>query len=253
MKGFWELFIKGMPIGISNTLPGISGGTIALVLGIYDRLINGIKKLKLKILIPIGIGAISGVLLSSKLITGLLESNYRSFLIATLLGLIFASSKVTADQVDKFDLKAIILALVGLILAFFYSVDINTTIVTTDILLIKFFIGGAVGSVAMILPGVSGGTILIMMGLYEAVLAAISNFNLLKLASFGTGVGVGLLGFSWVISFLLDRYRSLLMAFLTGLILGSMRSVIPQQFGMLEVVGFLIGVMIIWLLDRNRD
>lgn len=253
MKDFWEFFFKGMPIGISNTLPGISGGTIALVLGIYDRLINGIKRIKLQILLPIGLGAISGVLISSKLITGLLDSDYRSVLIATLLGLIFASSKVTFDQVDKFDLKAIILALMGLVLAYYYSVDINTGIVATSIPLFKFFIGGAIGSVAMILPGVSGGTILIMMGLYEAVLAAISNFDLLRLFTFAAGVGSGLLGFSWFLSFLLDSYRSLLMAFLTGLILGSMASVIPQSIGILEVVGFAIGVLIIYLLVKSRD
>lgn len=253
LKNFWELFIKGMPIGIANTLPGISGGTIALVLGIYESLINGIKKINLKVLIPIGFGVIVGVLLGSKLISGLLESQYQGFLIAFLLGLIFASTKVTADQVEKFNLKAIILAILGLVIAFFYSVDINSSVGNTDIPLIKFFFGGAIGSVAMILPGVSGGTILIMLGLYKSVLAAISEFNIPILLSFALGVGGGLLSFSWVLSFLLEGYKSLLMAFLTGLILGSMRSVFPSEITFLEIIGFILGIISIWLLTKSKE
>jgi len=253
MNDFLELLIKGIPIGISNTLPGISGGTIALVSGIYERLINGIKRINLRVLVPVGAGALLGVLLGSKVITGLLESSYRGFLIAFLLGLIFASSKVTARQIESFNVKTVGLVLLGLFIAYFYSVDIDTKISVEGISLFKFFFGGAIGSVAMILPGVSGGTILIMLGLYQGVLQAITTLDLPIIISFGFGVVVGLLSFSWVLSYLLEHYNSLLMAFLTGLILGSMRSVIPDPIGLLEVIGFVLGVILILWLDRGED
>ncbi|WP_018249154.1 DUF368 domain-containing protein [Orenia marismortui] len=251
MNQFWELLIKGIPIGISNTLPGISGGTMALVLGIYDRLVNGIKKINLRILIPILFGAVIGVVGGSKVIVGLFDLQ-PGFTMAFLLGLIFTSSKVTIKEIDKFNFKTIALFIVGLIIAYYYSIDIDSAASGADISWLKFFWGGAIGSVAMILPGVSGGTILIMLGLYQNVLQAITNFDIPILFSFGLGVAVGLLGFSWLLSYLLDRWRSLLMALLTGLILGSMRTVIPDQIGILEIVGFLLGFLSIWILDKRE-
>ncbi|MFW6026395.1 MAG: DUF368 domain-containing protein, partial [Candidatus Woesearchaeota archaeon] len=175
MQRFWELFLKGMPIGISNTLPGISGGTMALVLKIYDELINSIKKINLKILIPISIGAVVGVSLSASLITNLLE-NYPLLITSFLLGLIIASSKVTFNELDKIKIKDIILIIIPFILTYFYLADFNATNSNESISLIRYFIGGSIGSVAMILPGISGGTILVMLGLYQNILAAISNF-----------------------------------------------------------------------------
>lgn len=249
MNNFWELFFKGIPIGISNTLPGISGGTMALVLKIYERLVKGIKNIQLPVLIPIILGAITGVFASSRIIVNLLEL-YPVFFLAFLVGLILASSKVTAVEVEDVNLLTIILALAGFSLAFLYSTEINTATVGADISLLRYFIGGVVGSIAMILPGVSGGTILVMLGLYQGVLAAISALNLSVIIVFGLGIGIGLLGFSWVLSYFLNNYRSFLMAFLTGLILGSIRSVIPPSFGVSAVVGFLTGVYIIFLLDR---
>ena len=259
MNNFWELFFKGIPIGISNTLPGISGGTMALVLKIYERLVKGIKNIQLPVLIPIILGAITGVFASSRIIVNLLEL-YPVFFLAFLVGLILASSKVTAVEVEDVNLLTIILALAGFSLAFLYSTEINTATVGADISLLRYFIGGVVVSIAMILPGVSGGTILVMLGLYQGVLAAISALNLSVIIVFGLGIGIGLLGFSWVLkktkkiivflSYFLNNYRSFLMAFLTGLILGSIRSVIPPSFGVSAVVGFLTGVYIIFLLDR---
>lgn len=249
MNKFLELFMKGIPIGISNTLPGVSGGTMALVLGIYDDLISGIKKIKLSVVGPIFLGAVVGVLGSSKIITFLLES-YSSLVKAFLLGLIFASSKVTFKQVQEINLKTISLSLVGLLLAVIYSVELGSVTTAGALSYFKVFFGGAIGSVAMILPGVSGGTVLIMFGLYEGVLEAISVFNLSVIIIFGLGVGSGLLVFSQILSFLLNNFRSLLMAFLTGLILGSMRSVISFQLGIGVVISFILGVIVIQLLSE---
>ena len=249
MERFWEFFVKGMPIGISNTLPGVSGGTMALVLKIYDELVNGIKNINLKVLIPIGLGAVVGVFLSSTLIINLLE-NFNLFMTAYLLGLILASAKVTFKEIKSFDFSTIILVLIGLIFAYYYSVDINGAKVVENISLLKYFGGGAIGSVAMILPGISGGTILVMFGLYQSVLTAISNFDFMIIIVFGLGVAFGLLVFSWLLSYFLNNYRSLLMALLTGLIIGSTRSVIPPQLSFSVIVGFLLGIGSIYFLIK---
>jgi putative membrane protein len=249
MNRFLELFIKGMPIGMSNTLPGISGGTIALVLKIYDELIHSIKKIKLKFLIPVVLGAVAGVFLGSSIIITLFES-YPIFLTSFLLGLILASAKVTFTEVESFDIYKIILGLAGFFIAFLYSAEAGSVGNVNDVSLIKYFAGGAIGSVAMILPGISGGTILVMLGLYQSVLTAISSFNIIIILAFGIGIGSGLLLFSWLLSYLLDNYRSTLMAFLTGLIIGSTRSVIPAQFNLVAIFGLLLGITAILLLLR---
>jgi len=252
MNRFWEFFIKGMPIGISNTLPGVSGGTMALVLKIYDELVNSIKKINLKVLIPIGLGAVAGVFLSSTLIINLLE-NFNLFMTAYLLGLILASSKVTFKEIENFNFSTLFLILFGLIFAYFYSVDINGAKTVESISLLKFFGGGAIGSVAMILPGISGGTILVMLGLYQSVLSAISTFDFMIILVFGLGVAFGLLVFSWLLSYFLNNYRSLLMALLTGLIIGSTRSVIPPQLTFSVIAGFLLGITSIYLLLQVEE
>ena len=247
MNRFWELFIKGMPIGMSNTLPGISGGTIALVLKIYDELVHSIKKIKIKFLIPVILGAVAGVFIGSSIIITLFN-NYPIFVTAFLLGLILASSKVTFQEVDTYDILKIIFGLAGFAIAFMYSAEASNSVNINNISLIKYFAGGALGSVAMILPGISGGTILVMMGLYQSVLAAISGLNLVIIIVFVLGILTGLLIFSWLLSYLLDNYRSSLMAFLTGLILGSTRSVIPAQFNIIAVLGLVLGIMVIYYL-----
>ena len=262
---FIELFLKSIPIGMSNTLPGISGGTMALVLKIYDRLVNGIKKIKLRILLPVVLGAVFGVGIGAKVVTSLLESQ-PGLITAFLLGLILASSKVTFVQVKDYNWKTIGLFLLGLTVAVTYSVDISAGSGAVEVSWLLVLLGGAIGSTAMILPGISGGTVLIMLGLYERILSAISAVlnpvlaldlkaiplsELKVLIAFAVGISGGLLLFSWLLSYLLNNFRSSLMAALTGLILGSMRSVLPNQLGVKEILGFSLGILLIYLLDKQ--
>lgn len=247
MGKFWKLFIKGIPIGISNTLPGISGGTLALVLKIYDELIKSIKRLNFKFLVPILLGAVAGIFIGSNIIITL-YNNYPLFITAFLLGLILASVKVTYQEIKEFNIYKIVLIILGFMIAFMFSVDSSNAINNNSISLIKYFSSGVLGSTAMILPGISGGTVLVMMGVYHDVLTAISSLNILIIAVFGFGVVVGLLLFSWLLSFLLNNYRSSLMAFLSGLIIGSIRSVIPSQFNIFVIIGFILGISVIYLL-----
>ena len=249
MKSFFELFLKGIPIGISNTLPGVSGGTMALVLKIYERLIEGIRNIRLKILIPIFLGGVTGVLVSSRLTTSLLDK-YPELITAFLFGLILASSKVTAAEINNFSIKNSILIFLGAFVAVIFTAGIQKAGNNNQIYLYQFLAGGFFGSMAMILPGISGGTILVMMGIYQPVLKAISGFNFKIILIFGLGLVLGLLTISRVLSYFLNNYRTSMMALLTGLILGSLYSVIPQTFNIGIIMSFIIGFLVIEVLRR---
>lgn len=249
MNNFLELFIKGIPIGISNTLPGVSGGTMALVLKIYEKLINGIKEINLKTLIPLFFGGILGVFVSSRLLVNLLEK-YPNLITAFLFGLILASSKVTAAEIDKYDVKKFFLILSGILMAVIFSISVQSEVEVNKVFLFQFFIGGFLGSMAMILPGISGGTILVMLGIYRPVINAISNFDIMIIFIFGIGLVLGLLTISRVLSYFLDNYRFSMMALLTGLILGSLYNVIPPQINLGVTFSFISGFLVIEILRR---
>lgn len=249
MSELISYFIKGIPLGISNTLPGISGGTMALVLKIYEDLINGIKNINLKVLIPIFLGAASGILFSSRLVTIYMDK-YPDLVTAFLFGLILASSKITGAEIGKYNINKIILIFLGLILAGIISLGIGVQPVGGKITNYRYFIGGFTGSIAMILPGISGGTVLVLLGIYRPILAAVSALDIKILVIFAFGLILGLLTISRVLSFLLNKYRSLMMALLTGLILGSLFSVMPGKINFSVTFAFIFGFLVIELLRR---
>ncbi len=250
LKDLFILFLKAIPIGISNTLPGISGGTIALVLKIYDRLINSIKKVIIKELFFVALGAVVGILLAARLISVLFESNH-NLMLAFLMGLILTSSKVTIADIKEYNFKVIILMVFGFSLAYFFAVDMSLG-PTVEISNFNFFIGGVLSSSAMIIPGISGGTLLAMLGLYEAFVQAVDSFDVARLFIIAAGMVVGIMGFAWPLSYLLKNYRSLLMALMTGLILGSVRSVIPAVFGFWELFSLILGGGVVLIFDSKE-
>ena len=251
MKKYLSLFLRGIPIGISLTLPGVSGGTMALILGIYDRLIHAIKKVNLFVLVPILLGGIIGVLLGSRFITYLLF-RFENQTVAFLLGLVLFSVKVTFKEAEHYNYKGFIALVVGIIVAMvlwnFSKDDVARGAVTN----LQLFLAGFVSSGAMILPGISGATLLIMLGLYGRVLEAVQDFNMVVLIIYGLGAIIGLFTFSWILSYLLDYYRTITMMTLTGLIIGSARAVIPQNIGLIEFIAFVLGGSVIIILS-NED
>lgn len=251
MKKLFSIFLRGIPIGISLTLPGVSGGTIALVLGIYDRLIQAIKKLNLYFLLPIGFGGILGLWIGSRFITYLLE-NFPNPTIALLLGLVLFSTKVTIKEARYITIKGLIAVAVSFVIALIlwnFSVEEAMTGTVSNI---QLFIAGFVSAAAMILPGISGATLLIMLGLYGGMLEAVTQFDFLVLLIYGLGAVTGLFAFSWILSFLLSSYRAITMMTLTGLILGSARAVIPSKFGIIELITFSLGAGIILFLSNEN-
>jgi putative membrane protein len=251
MKKWFSIFLRGIPIGLSLTLPGVSGGTVALILGLYDRIILGIKTLNVKFLLPILLGSLIGIWAGSGFITFLLEQHH-NITVSFLLGLVLFSTKVTLGEVKIYNLHSVLILLIFLVLGLFlwnYSVE---EISGNSPSYIQLLIAGFVSSVAMILPGISGATLLIILGLYGGVLEAVKEFNFLVLFFYGLGALAGLFSFSWVLSYLLKNHRSLTMMSLTGLILASTRAVIPKKLGILEFLAFLLGALLILILSNDK-
>ena len=241
---FIALFAKGMAMGAADVVPGVSGGTIAFITGIYDRLLNALKNVPagIKVLFSDGIKAawttmdatfllclFSGVLtsiLSFAHLVSYLLATYPVMLWSFFFGLILVSGCHMLRQVDRWHAGTWGSLLFGVL--FSYSVGILTPSAVTPDLGI-FFFAGALAICAMILPGISGSFILLMLGLYSAVMEAVKNFDLTVMAVFACGCLAGLLSFSHLLSWLLKRYRAMTLSLLTGLMIGALHQVWPWK------------------------
>ena len=244
---YLALFLKSIPIGLANTLPGVSGGTIALVLNIYETLINAIKDIKIKKLTFIALGAVLGVFIGSALITDFYKSN-PLMVNYFLFGLVVTSAHSTYKKIGSLSFLKLLFMILAFALALFFSREIQMGFVNAQGLML-FFIAGFFGSIAMILPGISGGTLLILMGVYHPILAAVNSFEILTLAVFALGMGAGLLVFAWLFSYLLKKQQSKIMVVLTGLILGSAAAVFPSRLEITGLIASAAGVVLIIILE----
>ncbi len=240
-----RLFVTGFVMGSADIVPGVSGGTIALIFGIYERLIESIKVasgdflktlvkgdvkkafkvLPLNFLMPLGFGILTAVVSLAQMLSWLL-ADHPVLVWSFFFGLILASVWIVSRRIetwDYYDLASLILAAV----AAFWIVGLVP--VETPETLLAFFLSGMVAIVAMILPGISGSFLLVILGKYEQVLGAISEHDFLTLAVFGIGAVIGLGLFSRVLSWLFDKYHDVIVAILTGFMLGSLRKVWPWK------------------------
>ncbi|MFV8826855.1 DUF368 domain-containing protein [Alkalihalobacterium sp. APHAB7] len=237
----WKNIFRGMMIGISDLVPGVSGGTIAVILGIYDRLIAAIsgffsRKWKdyLGFLIPLAIGAILAVFLLSHLIKWLLayypQPTYFFFL--GLIGGIIPYLFSKIDYKNTFKPAHYLVLVVSSIAigstVFFVERESHTLIETvTASSGLVFFFSGWIASMAMLLPGISGSFVLLLIGVYHSVIHAVAELNLLIILIVGAGVGVGLIVSSKIIRFLLKTLPVFTYAFIIGMVIGSIVVIFP--------------------------
>jgi len=247
IKNNLSLFLKGILIGTGNVFPGVSGGTIALLLGIYSDLINAIKSINIKYLLPIGAGAGIAILIGSRIIPSLLD-NYLAETSAFFLGLILASVKVPLKHIERKSWRELVAALIGLSVSFLL-VGISLSHRNTS--LVFTFFAGFLAICTMILPGISGSSILILLGQYKNILEAVRDFNLPVIIIFSSGMIIGLFLFVRFLSYMLEKYHSVTMAILTGFMLGSLRAVWPGEFSISIVLTFTLGVGIILALEYS--
>lgn len=245
VKTHLTVVLKGIAMGAADVVPGVSGGTIAFITGIYETLldsINGINLGLFKTLKRDGIAAAWNSFNGSFLValfTGIgisllglaqaiewLLDNEPIKLWAFFFGLVLASIVYVGKQVGKWSSGAIIGIIVGTSLAF--TITMLPPLGSSDSLIYLFFCG-MIAVCAMILPGISGSFILLILGAYQPVIEALSDRNFSLLALVGAGCVVGLLTFSRVLKWLFKKFENVTIAILTGFLIGSLNKIWPWK------------------------
>ena len=244
-KNYLLLVLKGCAMGAADVVPGVSGGTIAFITGIYEELINSIKGIDiqaLKLLFTLRftdfwkkingsflISVVGGIAISifslAKLMTWLLE-NHPTYIWSFFFGLIIASSVLVAKEIKKWNIFTIIALIAGACIA--YTITVMTPASTPNTWWF-IILSGAIAICAMILPGISGAFILLLLGKYTFILGAVSELNIGVLLLFVIGALLGITSFSHLLSWLLKNYHTLTVALLTGFMVGSLNKVWPWK------------------------
>lgn len=239
------LVLKGMAMGAADVIPGVSGGTIAFITGIYEELINSIKSVDLpalKLLLAGKFGAfwkkVNGNFLVSVLLgigisifslaKGLeyLLYHYPILIWSFFFGLIVASAIYVGRTITKWDAGTLLAGIAGIVTAWFITV---ITPAEANTAWWFIFISGAIAICAMILPGISGSFILVLLGMYKFILTAVGNLDVSVLLLFIAGAAVGIIAFSNLLSWLLKNYHRYTIAVLAGFMVGSLNKVWPWK------------------------
>ncbi len=244
-RAYLMILAKGIAMGAADVVPGVSGGTIAFITGIYTELLTSIKHVPMALRSFVShrnvpqlltesnarfLGALlGGILISilslSRLILHLLE-NHPVLLWSFFFGLIVASAIVVFISVKRITPIVLISAATGIAVAWFITA---TTPVQTTEELWFVFIAGFIAICAMILPGISGSFILLLLGKYEFILGSLKQFKIDVILTFAVGCVGGLLAFSHFLSWLLRKYHDLTVALLAGFMIGSLNKVWPWK------------------------
>ena len=239
------LGLKGMAMGAADIVPGVSGGTIAFITGIYEELITSLNNINFRAIMILRkeglksfwnhingnffIFLLAGIAISLvslvRIVTYLLE-NEPVLIWSFFFGLIIASIVLIGKRVNYWRLTTIVSILVGTVVALWISsiqtianVDANWYI----------FLSGAIAICAMILPGISGSFILLLMGSYHMILNGLKNLDLLVIGLFGSGCVMGLISFSRLLKYLFNKFHDQTVALLTGFMIGSLYKVWPWK------------------------
>lgn len=245
---------RGFLMGCSDVVPGVSGGTMAFILGIYEELIQSIRTIarpaflrplsrlqigealaaiNIKFLLSVGVGILVAIFSMAKILEWLLI-NQPIVVWSFFFGLVLASVFVVARRAKRWSISTIVALVVGTIGAYFVvgMVPVQTPETWWFLLL-----SGALAICAMILPGISGAFILLILGKYEYVLSAVNNRDFVVVALVALGALIGIVSFAQVLGWLFQRFHDLTIALLTGLMVGSLRKIWPWKVDVEWVVG----------------
>ena len=235
----FRLFLSGILIGIANLIPGISGGTVAVVTGIYDSLVNAIStfssnsRKNTAIIVPVTAGTLSGIFLFSGIISFMLE-NYPDQSGFMFTGLIAGSFPfvIRKSGIKHFSVIPVILFTAAFIFIVVLSRVPLSPSEKSEILFssssaFKIFLSGIIAASAMIVPGISGSFILLLLGTYGTVLESINQFNIPFILVFFAGIAAGLALTSKAVNYLLTEYHTSTYFTVAGLIAGSVTAVFP--------------------------
>jgi putative membrane protein len=246
MPGWLGIYVRGIAMGAADIVPGVSGGTVALITGIYDRLLAALASVDVRLLrlvlqrrwhdawyqvdgaflVALLAGVLTAIVALANVIAWLLQQ-YPELLWSFFFGLVAASSVFLAYQeLDRPRLVEGLALLLGCIAAVLIALAPAGGFLPG---VMGFFLAGAIAICAMILPGISGSFILLLLGMYQPVISALTELRLIELLAFAVGCGLGLLLFSRLLHWLLERYRHSVMSLLTGFLAGSLVALWPWQ------------------------
>lgn len=246
LKEYVVISLKGMAMGAADVVPGVSGGTIAFISGIYEELLNsissfnfslihvfkneGFKSVWIKVngnfLVSLFVGILISVVSLAKLIESMLE-NHPIVIWSFFFGLVLASVIYIGKQITKWTKGSFLCLILGAILAF-YITTLNPMVFANSSPWFLFF-AGMIAICAMILPGISGSFILVLLGAYKPVLNALNTKDFVSIIIFLVGAVLGLLSFSRILKWLFSTYKNYTLATLTGFIIGSLNKIWPWK------------------------
>lgn len=256
--------IKGMALGMAFVIPGFSGGTMAVILKIYNQLLNAIslniEKLKKNIgfLLTLGVGLLLGIFGTSVILSSLFE-NFPVPTKLTLVGIVLGSlPMIWKEGTSEHSFKPVniipfLLAFGVMVIMFFLeNADAAQVAIETELsigLAVKLFFGGIVAAFSMIIPGISGSLMLTIMGLYETAITAIKDLNIALIIPVGLGAVIGVFAGAKLISVLLSKFKQGTYAIIIGLIVGSLLTIFPSDFSFNTqgIVGIILGIVGIFI------
>lgn len=288
IKEYIVNFFNGFMMALADSVPGVSGGTIAFLLGFYDNLINSLDSLLSnnkekrnsgkKYLLKLGIGWVIGMAISVLILTSVFEKHIYE-ISSLFMGFIILSIPIIIKE-EKETLRSkyinIIFTIIGIILVYLITYFNNTSITTMSLNNLSFssaiyiFIAGMIAISAMILPGISGSTLLLIFGLYLPVITGIKDILHLNFAPFfgltifGLGIITGILSIIKLLKKALDKYRTQTVYMIIGLMIGSIYSIImgpttldtpvnPINIYNFSFIFFIIGGLVVWGLQKIKS
>ena len=266
-----KYFVCGVAFGTANVIPGVSGGTMLVVFGVFDRLteaISGIKKIfrNFAFLVTFALGAGAGILLSAKVIGSMfavyaIQTNM--FFIGLILGGVPLVLKLgTAEKkVKPLCIVPFLMSMAAVIaLAVLEKLDIFTLTAENvsgfDVIFsLKMFVCAAIAAVTMIIPGISGSFMMMLMGVYETIIGALNEWNFYVIIPFALGAVVGIIFGAKLISILIQKNKLMVYSAIMGMVIGSVYAILPEGFGFNLQSGYgfvfmLIGVLASVLIEK---
>ena len=268
---YLKYFISGIVFGIANVIPGVSGGTMLVVFGVFDKIteaISGVKKIlhNLGFLITFGLGAGAGILLSAKVIGKLfsifaIQTNM--LFIGLILGGIPLIVKIGTSE-KKVKPLCIVPFLISMAVVVVLSVLEKMDIFTMSaenvtgfdmIFSLKMVVCAAIAAVTMIIPGISGSFMMMLLGVYETIIGALNTLNFYVIIPFAIGALIGIIFGAKLISILIKKNKLMVYSAITGMVIGSVYAILPDGFGFNLQTGYgfafmLIGVLVSVLIEK---
>ncbi len=269
--GYLKIFIGGVVFGTANVIPGVSGGTMLVVFGLFDKLteaISGIKKIfsNIAFLITFALGAGAGILLSAKVIGSMFQMyavQTNLFFIGLILGgvpliirLGTAEHKIKPLCIVPFVISmAVVIGLTVLEKNDVFTMTAENVTGFDAVFSLKMIACAAVAAVTMIIPGISGSFMMLLMGVYETIIGALNDMNFYVIIPFAIGAIIGIIFGAKLISMLIKKNKLMVYSAILGMVIGSVYAILPDGFGFNLQTGYgfafmLIGVLVSVLIDK---